>query len=278
MSTTSNFLQALFAVDASPSVIAVGAYIASYGEDEVYVSDASVASSCALSTKSVQRARAFLEEKGLIEVGGGRGKRNLHKWTLKVDNISGQYKWTSPPQKTELKPDEYTESKSGHSRACAKKRSNNILNNNSVEEKKSSITTGSACTREKVGDLGLEIDEPKRKRKVFQAPILEEVRAYFGTRKAIIPNWFDEAANFYNYYDGIDWQAKPGVHITKWKTRADTWIERTIREQNKSQAPNHNEKIYDISTDPSSRMQQYAEGITEMFRRDREEENVKLAY
>ena len=98
MSTTSNFLRALFASKPVQSVILVAAYLASFGNEEVKATDVEIAANTDLSTKSVQRAKKWLVEHNFAKVTGNARKHNGQKWTLQVDITGGHRKKLKMPK------------------------------------------------------------------------------------------------------------------------------------------------------------------------------------
>lgn len=283
MSTTSNFLRALLASRPTPTTMQVALYFASFDDGVIVATDKDVAYWSQVSERSVKRARDWMVSHGLIEVESGRWKGCQQRVTVKgaskgcQQRVSAHHTETSEIPFVDIASEDIAKDVSKGCQSCAGAFTPIDNINNNLSDNKQGCSNSRRRVREKVGDLGLVMEEPKKKRTKFTPPTLEEVRAYFGTRKGIIPNWFDEAKNFFDYWDGIDWQQKPGVHITKWKTRADKWIERTVNEQkpiNQSQDGD----IYDISSDPARRAQAYAEGLAELLARDREIEATDLAY
>lgn len=66
----------------------------------------------------------------------------------------------------------------------------------------------------------------KRVKVKFQAPTLDEVKAYFLSQGADvkIADWEKEASIFFNHYDSIGWKTPNGAQIVNWDSKANVWI------------------------------------------------------
>jgi hypothetical protein len=109
---------------------------------------------------------------------------------------------------------------------------NNKYNITSIECSNTQSPRGD-CSRVSVQpSLFADVEKKKSKQKpktpkeaLPPTPTLEEVRAYF-QRKAPdkIQNWEESAQRFYDYFAAVDWRDKYNRRITRWDSRANSWI------------------------------------------------------
>lgn len=290
MNTTAEFLTRLWELSDIPaSVVAVSAFIASYGMEVVEVSDELVALRTGYCAKSVQRARAWMVEKGLVECAGGKWRGCRQRWTLKVDIKGGHTYSAEMGNSPSIYKERKVDIKGGQS--CARVNipllNNNIdnIDNNIIIPENSACAQARTRTRtrtrkaredvEVVGGLGLEIEEPKKKRTTFNPPTLDEVRNYFSTRSGVLANWIDEAGRFFDYWDGIDWYQRKGVRLVKWQGRADRWIE-TVLEEQKNQS--NGKRDTGGKQSAADRQEEYARYFAERYARGSEDADLSEVY
>lgn len=67
---------------------------------------------------------------------------------------------------------------------------------------------------------------PPRTKPSFTPPTLDEVKEYFLSHDADkrLENWEECAQRFYDYFNAVDWIDKNGRRITRWDSRANSWI------------------------------------------------------
>ena len=67
---------------------------------------------------------------------------------------------------------------------------------------------------------------PPRTKPSFTPPTLDEVKEYFLSHDADkrLENWEECAQRFYDYFNAVDWIDKNGRRVTRWDSRANSWI------------------------------------------------------
>ena len=67
---------------------------------------------------------------------------------------------------------------------------------------------------------------PPRTKPSFTPPTLDDVKEYFLSHDADkrLENWEECAQRFYDYFNAVDWIDKNGRRITRWDSRANSWI------------------------------------------------------
>ena len=67
---------------------------------------------------------------------------------------------------------------------------------------------------------------PPRTKPSFTPPSIDEVKEYFLSHDADkrLENWEECAQRFYDYFNAVDWIDKNGRRITRWDSRANSWI------------------------------------------------------
>ena len=67
---------------------------------------------------------------------------------------------------------------------------------------------------------------PPRTKPPFTPPSIDEVKEYFLSHDADkrLENWEECAQRFYDYFNAVDWIDKNGRRITRWDSRANSWI------------------------------------------------------
>ena len=98
------------------------------------------------------------------------------------------------------------------------------------------------------GKLDLNFEEGKKaKRKLRKdnsatSPTLDEVFDYFLSQNADmrLENWEESAKRFFDYFNAVDWRDKFNRRITRWDSRANSWIlddEKRNKEKSKNEQP-----------------------------------------
>lgn len=74
---------------------------------------------------------------------------------------------------------------------------------------------------------------PKPKPPAFEPPSLDEVKQYFLSQDADkrLENWEDCAQRFFDYFNAVDWIDKNNRRITRWDSRANSWMADDERRQ-----------------------------------------------
>lgn len=88
---------------------------------------------------------------------------------------------------------------------------------------------------------------PPKPKMTFEPPTLDEVRCYFLSQDADkrLANWEESAQRFYDNFTAVDWRDKFNRRITRWDSRANSWIiddekrekERKQNEQTRTDRP-----------------------------------------
>ena len=67
---------------------------------------------------------------------------------------------------------------------------------------------------------------PPRTKPSFTPPSIDDVKEYFLSHDADkrLENWEECAQRFYDYFNAVDWIDKNGRRITRWDSRANSWI------------------------------------------------------
>lgn len=88
---------------------------------------------------------------------------------------------------------------------------------------------------------------PPKPKITFEPPTLDEVKRYFLSQDADkrLENWEESARRFYDNYTAVDWYDKFNRRITRWDSRANSWIiddekrekERKQNEQSRTDRP-----------------------------------------
>ena len=70
------------------------------------------------------------------------------------------------------------------------------------------------------------LKSPPRTKPSFTPPTLDDVKEYFLSHDADkrLENWEECAQRFYDYFNAVDWIDKNGRRITRWDSRANSWI------------------------------------------------------
>lgn len=89
--------------------------------------------------------------------------------------------------------------------------------------------------------------KPKASKDPPQTPSLDEVLQYFLSQDADkrLQNWEESARRFYDNFTAVDWRDKFNRRITRWDSRANSWIlddeqrqkERKVNEQTRTNGP-----------------------------------------
>lgn len=80
-------------------------------------------------------------------------------------------------------------------------------------------------------------NSPPKPKTTFEPPTFDEVRRYFLSQDADkrLENWEESAQRFYDNFTAVDWRDKYNRRITRWDSRANSWIiddEKQKRKQN----------------------------------------------
>lgn len=113
---------------------------------------------------------------------------------------------------------------------------------------KSSVADATATQREASEPSLFAEEEKKAKRKKPQSakdppavPTLEDVRKYFLSQDADkrLENWEESARRFYDNFNAVGWRDKFNRLITRWDSRANSWI---VDDETNQQKRKQNEK------------------------------------
>lgn len=91
---------------------------------------------------------------------------------------------------------------------------------------------------------------PPKPKNTFKPPTLDEVRRYFLSQDADkrLENWEESAQRFYDYFSAVDWRDKYNRRITRWDSRANSWIVDDEKQQKRKQ---HEQTRTDRPVSPS---------------------------
>lgn len=78
---------------------------------------------------------------------------------------------------------------------------------------------------------------PPKPKNTFEPPTLDEVRRYFLSHDADkrLENWEESAQRFYDNFTAVDWRDKYNRRITRWDSRANSWIIDDEKQQKRKQ-------------------------------------------
>lgn len=78
---------------------------------------------------------------------------------------------------------------------------------------------------------------PTKPKTTFEPPTLDEVRRYFLSQDADkrLENWEESAQRFYDNFTAVDWRDKYNRRITRWDSRANSWIIDDEKQQKRKQ-------------------------------------------
>lgn len=78
---------------------------------------------------------------------------------------------------------------------------------------------------------------PPKPKLTFESPTLDEVCRYFLSQDADkrLENWEESAQRFYDNFTAVDWRDKYNRRITRWDSRANSWIIDDEKQQNRRQ-------------------------------------------
>lgn len=78
---------------------------------------------------------------------------------------------------------------------------------------------------------------PPKPKITFEPPTLDEVRRYFLSQDADkrLENWEESAQRFYDNFTAVDWRDKYNRRITRWDSRANSWIIDDEKQQKRKQ-------------------------------------------
>ncbi|MCM1454360.1 MAG: hypothetical protein NC193_07500, partial [bacterium] len=108
-----------------------------------------------------------------------------------------------------------------------------IIKDIKTKDSISSDEDSSTSPAREAGQLPLFADEEKKPRRKARAkdpppppPTFEEVRQYFLTHDADtrIENWEESCQRFFDNFTAVDWRDKFNRRITRWDSRANSWI------------------------------------------------------
>lgn len=183
-----------------------------------------------LSKKTIVESRERLRAINVIRFTGGEKKKTTPKYWLPV-KIRGHF-WF--PEETK------TETKNGNLwfPQGTKTETNNIYNivyKDSKDSKDSKDIKNAPQRASEPIEKSLFAEEekkaanrksPPRTKPPFTPPTLDEVKEYFLSHDADkrLENWEECAQRFYDYFNAVDWIDKNGRRITRWDSRANSWI------------------------------------------------------
>lgn len=78
---------------------------------------------------------------------------------------------------------------------------------------------------------------PPKPKVTFEPPTLDEVRRYFLSQDADkrLENWEESAQRFFDNFTAVDWRDKYNRRITRWDSRANSWIIDDEKQQKRKQ-------------------------------------------
>ena len=182
--------------------------------------------STGLSEKTLIECRCRLSERGLIEFRPGKRKAAPPVYCFPAEGENGFYfPWES---KTGSKTGSKTESKTGSYNKT-------INSKHKTESSVASATRGAPQRASKSIEKSLFAEEekkaanrksPPRTKPSFTPPSIDDVKEYFLSHDADkrLENWEECAQRFYDYFNAVDWIDKNGRRITRWDSRANSWI------------------------------------------------------
>lgn len=96
---------------------------------------------------------------------------------------------------------------------------------------------------------------PPRAKPSFTPPTLDDVKEYFLSHDADkrLENWEECAQRFYDYFNAVDWIDKNGRRITRWDSRANSWIiddEKREKEKEQKQSKHNEQNTFYRRTTP----------------------------
>lgn len=127
------------------------------------------------------------------------------------------------------------------------------------KSKESSVADATRSAHPRIAPNSLFADEEKKASKTksqpnpkseFEPPTLNEVRQYFLSRYADkrLANWEESAQRFYDNFTAVDWRDKYNRRITRWDSRANSWI---IDDEKQQTEQRHEQTRTDRPTAPS---------------------------
>lgn len=186
--------------------------------------------STGLSEKTLIECRCRLRERGLIEFRPGKRKAAPPVYCFPAEGKNGFYfPWESKTEsKTGSKTESKTESKTGSYNKT-------INSKHKTESSVASATRGAPQRASKKVEKSLFAEEekkaanrksPPRTKPSFTPPSIDDVKEYFLSHDADkrLENWEECAQRFYDYFNAVDWIDKNGRRITRWDSRANSWI------------------------------------------------------
>ena len=186
--------------------------------------------STGLSEKTLIECRCRLRERGLIEFRPGKRKAAPPVYCFPAEGKNGFYfPWESKTEsKTGSKTESKTESKTGSYNKT-------INSKHKTESSVASATRGAPQRASKSIEKSLFAEEekktanrksPPRTKPSFTPPSIDDVKEYFLSHDADkrLENWEECAQRFYDYFNAVDWIDKNGRRITRWDSRANSWI------------------------------------------------------
>jgi hypothetical protein len=209
-----------------------------------------------IARKTIIESRNRLKQRGLIDFYEGTGKKSptytivgaelktleqIEKEVVTVGNHIGNNSTKQEPRDVTVGNHigNHTGNNSVTKRVTTQKKSagtpilNNKYNITNIECSSNTQSPRGDCSRVSVQpSLFADVEKKKSKQKPKTpkeapppTPTLEEVRAYF-QRKASdkIQNWEESAQRFYDYFAAVDWRDKYNRRITRWDSRANSWI------------------------------------------------------
>ena len=178
--------------------------------------------STGLSEKTLIECRCRLSERGLIDFRPGKRKAAPPVYCFPVEGENGFYfPWESK-----------TGSKTGSKNGSKTGSYNKTINS---KQKTNSVAVATRAVPQCIEPESLFADEerkaaknksPSKPKIDFVPPSLEEVRHYFLSKDADkrLTNWEESAQRFYDYFTAVDWRDKYNRRITRWDSRANSWI------------------------------------------------------
>lgn len=203
-----------------------------------------------ISRKTIGEARNRLKQRGLIDFieGRGRGPTIYLIDGANVNNELLEHNFCVSPEKHKGNTKVTQGKHKGNTKVTQQENTPIIIEDKEDIKTKDSIVRGSPTPQQE--SLFAE-EEKKTRKKSTQSkspppvPTLDEVLAYFLSQDADkrLENWEESARRFYDNFNAVDWRDKFNRRITRWDSRANSWIlddEKRYKEILKHEQPRTN--------------------------------------
>ncbi|MDE7464967.1 MAG: hypothetical protein K2M59_03710 [Muribaculaceae bacterium] len=204
--------------------------------------------------KAIGEARNRLKQRGLIDFVSKPNNPTI--FLIENVEISNQELFQLFPERNNR---ETIGKQLGNNRETIGKHNIKTNKTNKTLDSEDTPSVGGAFDSIQISLFPEEEKKPKRKsgKATPPAPTLEEVLDYFLSQDADkrLENWEESARRFYDNFNAVDWRDKFNRRITRWDSRANSWIlDDESRQKEKRDETKQTDRLSERrGTEPSSK-------------------------